>query len=157
MKIPPALLSCHAPTGVNADELMLHLFSTTDLEKNYRVNFNMIGINKRPQVKDLVSLLKEWLQFRTETVKRRLQFRLDKILDRLHILEGLLIAFLNIDEVIAIIRAEDKPKPVLMKCFKISDRQAEAILELKLRQLAKLEEIKIKTEQDELSEERKDY
>ena len=95
------------------------------------------------------------MQFRTETVKRRLQYRLDKILDRLHILEGLLIAFLNIDEVIAIIRAEDKPKPVLMKRFKISDRQAEAILELKLRQLAKLEEIKIKTEQDELSEERK--
>jgi topoisomerase-4 subunit A len=140
---------------VNADELMLHLFSTTDLEKNYRVNFNMIGINRRPQVKSLVSLLREWLEFRTETVKRRLQYRLDKILDRLHILEGLLIAFLNIDEVIAIIRSEDKPKPVLMKRFKISDRQAEAILELKLRQLAKLEEIRIKTEQDELSAERK--
>lgn len=140
---------------VNADELMLHLFSTTDLEKNYRVNFNMIGIDRRPQVKSLVLLLKEWLQFRTETVKRRLQYRLDKILDRLHLLEGLLIAFLNIDEVIQIIRSEDKPKPVLMKTFKISDRQAEAILELKLRQLAKLEEVKIKTEQEELSDERK--
>jgi len=134
---------------------MSHLFSTTDLEKNYRVNFNMIGINKRPQVKDIVTLLKEWLQFRTVTVRRRLQHRLDKIIDRLHILDGLLIAFLNIDEVIKIIRREDKPKPALMKKFKLSDRQAEAILELRLRQLAKLEEIKIKAEQKELSAERK--
>ena len=140
---------------VDIDSVMSHLFSTTDLEKNYRVNFNMIGINKRPQVKDLVSLLKEWLQFRTVTVRRRLQFRLDKILDRLHILDGLLIAFLNIDEVIKIIRQEDKPKQALMKTFKISERQSEAILELRLRQLAKLEEIKIKTEQQELSDERK--
>ena len=139
---------------VDIDSVMSHLFSTTDLEKNYRVNFNMIGINKRPQVKDLVSLLKEWLQFRTETVRRRLQFRLDKILGRLHILDGLLIAFLNIDEVIKIIRQEDKPKPALMKRFKISESQAEAILELRLRQLAKLEEIKIRAEQKELSEER---
>ncbi|NKB34781.1 MAG: DNA topoisomerase IV subunit A [Pseudomonadales bacterium] len=140
---------------VDADAIMSHLFSTTDLEKNYRVNFNMIGINKRPQVKDLVTLLKEWLQFRTTTVKRRLQYRLDKILDRLHILDGLLIAFLNIDEVIKIIRKEDKPKPALVKKFKISDRQADAILDLRLRQLAKLEEIKIKAEQKELSAERK--
>ena len=140
---------------VDIDSVMSHLFSTTDLEKYYRVNFNMIGINKRPQIKDLVSLLKEWLQFRTETVRRRLQFRLDKILDRLHILDGLLIAFLNIDEVIKIIRQEDKPKPALMKRLKISERQAEAILELRLRQLAKLEEIKIRAEQKELSEERK--
>lgn len=140
---------------VDIDSVMSHLFSTTDLEKNYRVNFNMIGINKRPQVKDLVSLLKEWLQFRTVTVRRRLQFRLDKILDRLHILDGLLIAFLNIDEVIKIIRQEDKPKQALVKAFKISERQSEAILELRLRQLAKLEEIKIKTEQQELSDERK--
>ena len=140
---------------VDIDSVMSHLFSTTDLEKNYRVNFNMIGINKRPQVKDLVGLLKEWLQFRTVTVRRRLQFRLDKILDRLHILDGLLIAFLNIDEVIKIIRQEDKPKQALMKAFKISERQSEAILELRLRQLAKLEEIKIKTEQQELSDERK--
>ena len=140
---------------VDIDGVMSHLFSTTDLEKNYRVNFNMIGINKRPQVKDLVSLLKEWLQFRTVTVRRRLQFRLDKILDRLHILDGLLIAFLNIDEVIKIIRQEDKPKQALMNAFKISERQSEAILELRLRQLAKLEENKIKTEQQELSDERK--
>lgn len=140
---------------VDIDSVMSHLFSTTDLEKNYRVNFNMIGINKRPQVKDLVSLLKEWLQFRTVTVRRRLQFRLDKTLDRLHILDGLLIAFLNIDEVIKIIRQEDKPKQALMKAFQISERQSDAILELRLRQLAKLEEIKIKTEQQELSDERK--
>ncbi len=140
---------------VDTDSVMSHLFSTTDLEKNYRVNFNMIGINKRPQVKDIVSLLKEWLQFRTVTVRRRLQHRLDKILDRLHILDGLLIAFLNIDEVIKIIRTADKPKPALIKKFKISERQAEAILELRLRQLAKLEEIKIKTEQKELAAERK--
>ena len=140
---------------IDQDAVMSHLFSTTDLEKNYRVNFNMIGINKRPQVKNIVALLKEWLQFRTTTVKRRLQFRLDKILDRLHILDGLLIAYLNIDEVIKIIRKEDKPKPALVKKFKISERQADAILDLRLRQLAKLEEIKIKAEQKELSEERK--
>ena len=129
-------------TDINA--VMSHLFSTTDLEKNYRVNFNMIGNNKRPQVKDIATLLKEWIQFRTTTVRRRLQYRLDKILDRLHLLDGLLIAYLNIDEVIKIVRKEEKPKPVLVKKFKISERQAEAILELKLRQLAKLEEIKIK-------------
>jgi len=140
---------------VDMEGVMSHLFATTDLEKNYRVNFNMIGIDKRPQVKDIKTLLGEWLQFRTDTVKRRLQFRLDKIVDRLHILEGLLIAFLNIDEVIKIIRTEDQPKQALMKKYKLSDRQAEAILELRLRQLAKLEEIKIKTEQDELSAERK--
>ena len=140
---------------IDQDAVMSHLFSTTDLEKNYRVNFNMIGINKRPQVKNIVALLKEWLQFRTTTVKRRLQFRLDKILDRLHILDGLLIAYLNIDEVIKIIRKEDKPKSALVKKFKITERQADAILDLRLRQLAKLEEIKIKAEQKELSEERK--
>lgn len=140
-------------TDINA--VMSHLFSTTDLEKNYRVNFNMIGNNKRPQVKDIATLLKEWIQFRTTTVRRRLQYRLDKILDRLHLLDGLLIAYLNIDEVIKIVRKEEKPKPALVKKFKISERQAEAILELKLRQLAKLEEIKIKAEQKELNAERK--
>ncbi len=140
---------------VDIDAIMSHLYSTTDLEKNYRANFNVIGIDKRPQVKDLACLLKEWLQFRTQTVRRRLQFRLGKILDRMHILEGLLVAFLNIDEVIRIIRKEDKPKPALTRKFKISDRQAEAILELKLRQLAKLEEIKITAEQKELATERK--
>ena len=152
---PTRIIVVPKSNRVDIDAIMSHLYSTTDLEKNYRVNFNMIGIDKRPQVKDIVSLLKEWLQFRTDTVRRRLQFRLDKILDRLHILEGLLVAFLNIDEVIKIVRTEDKPKPALIKKFKISDRQAEAILELKLRQLAKLEEIKIVAEQKELAAERK--
>ncbi|MCB1665540.1 MAG: DNA topoisomerase IV subunit A [Pseudomonadales bacterium] len=139
---------------IDVDALMLHLFASTDLERTYRVNFNMIGTNGRPQVKDLRSLLKEWLAFRTETVRRRLQNRLDRILQRLHILEGLLIAFLNIDEVIHIIRTEDKPRPVLMERFGLSETQAEAILELKLRHLAKLEEMKIKAEQSELDAER---
>jgi len=139
---------------INADELMLHLFATTDLEKSYRVNFNMIGTNGKPAVKDLRSLLVEWLAFRTDTVRRRLQYRLTKVLERLHILDGLLIAFLNIDEVIHIIRTEDKPKPVLMERFALTDTQAEAVLELKLRHLAKLEEMKIRGEQDELAKER---
>lgn len=152
---PTRIIIVPRSNRVDYDGVMSHLFSTTDLERNYRVNFNMIGINKRPQVKDIASLLKEWLRFRTETVRRRLQFRLDKILDRMHILEGLLVAYLNIDEVIRIIRKEDKPRPALMKNFKISERQAESILELKLRQLAKLEEIKIKGEQKELADERK--
>lgn len=142
---------------VDVEALMAHLFSTTDLERNYRVNFNMIGINGRPQVKALAGLLKEWLKFRTETVKRRLQHRLEKILSRLHILEALLTAFLNIDEIIKIIRFEDKPKEVLMERFSLSDKQTEAILDLKLRHLAKLEETKIKVEQDELEQERKAF
>src|SRR5690606_21548014 len=139
---------------IDVDDLMLHLFATTDLEKNYRINLNMIGINGKPQVKNLRMLLGEWLTFRTETVRKRLQYRLQKVLDRLHILEGLLVAFLNIDEVIHIIRTEDKPKPVLMERFGLSDVQAEAILELKLRHLAKLEEMNIRAEQDELAKER---
>ena len=139
---------------VNKEELMHHLFATTDLERSYRINMNMIGIDGRPQVKDLLSLLNEWIKFRSVTVRRRLQWRLDKVNKRLHILDGLLIAYLNIDEVIAIIRENDKPKPVLMTRFKISDEQAEAILELKLRHLARLEEMKIRGEQDELSVER---
>jgi len=139
---------------VDVEAAMLHLFATTDLERSYRVNLNVIGLNGRPQVKSLKGLLSEWLVYRFETVRRRLQFRLDKVLDRLHILDGLLIAFLNIDEVIAIIREEDKPKPVLMARFELTDIQSEAILELKLRHLAKLEEIKIRAEQDELAKER---
>ena len=140
---------------VDCDQLMLHLFATTDLEKNYRVNMNVIGLDGKPQVKPLIPLLKEWLQFRTQVVVNRLQFRLNKILERLHILEGLLVAYLNIDEVIAIIRREEKPKPVLIKRFKLSEIQTEAILELKLRHLAKLEEIKIKGEEESLGKERK--
>jgi topoisomerase-4 subunit A len=139
---------------VDCEQLMLHLFATTDLEKNYRVNMNVIGLDGKPQVKPLIPLIKEWLQFRTQVVVNRLQHRLNKILERLHILEGLLTAYLNIDEVIAIIRAEEKPKPVLMKRFKLSETQAEAILELKLRHLAKLEEIKIKVEEQSLGKER---
>ena len=133
---------------------MQHLFAVTDLERTYRVNMNMIGLNGRPQVKNLRSILKEWLEYRTETVRRRLQWRLDKVEARLHILEGLMEAYLNIDEVIAIIRNNDDPKPVLMKRFRISDIQAEAILELKLRHLAQLEEMKIREEQEALRLER---
>lgn len=140
---------------VDVETAMLHLFATTSLENSYRVNLNVVGLDGRPQVKNLKSLLTEWLSFRLETVRRRLQNRLDKVLARLHILDGLLIAFLNIDEVIAIIREEDKPKLVLMERLNLSDTQAEAILELKLRHLAKLEEIKIRTEQAELKAERK--
>ncbi|WNO60125.1 DNA topoisomerase IV subunit A [Rheinheimera sp. MMS21-TC3] len=139
---------------VDIEQLMQHLFATTDLEKSYRVNINILGLDQRPRVKNLVEILTEWLAFRRDTVRRRLQHRLDKVLDRLHVLEGLLIAFLNIDEVIRIVRNSDKPKPELMAAFNITDRQAEAILELKLRQLAKLEEIKIRAELDELSKER---
>ena len=139
---------------VDIDALMLHLFATTDLEKNYRVNMNVIGLDGKPQVKPLIPMLKEWLTYRTQVVTNRLNHRLDKILARLHILEGLLIAFLNLDEVIAIIRSEEKPKPVLIKRFKLSDIQAEAILELKLRHLAKLEEMKIQSERKELETEK---
>lgn len=139
---------------VDCDELMLHLCASTDLERNYRVNFNVIGLNGRPGVRNLAEILSEWLSFRKETVRRRLQFRLDQVLARLHILDGLLIAFLKIDEVIAIIRYEDKPKRELMARFGLSDKQGEAILDLKLRHLAKLEEIKIRAEQQELSAER---
>ena len=139
---------------VDLDALMSHLFATTDLERTIRVNLNVIGLDGRPAVRDLRSLLVEWLQFRTATVKLRLQYRLAKVEDRLHILDGLLIAFLNIDEVIRIIRREDKPKEVLIKRFGISDIQAESILNLRLRQLAKLEEIEIRSEQKDLAKER---
>ena len=134
--------------------LMSHLFASTDLERTYRVNQNVIQLDGRPGVCSLKELLSQWLTYRQQTVLKRLQFRLEKILDRLHLLEGLMIAFLNIDEVIQIIRSEDKPKQILMSRFDLSDRQAEAILDLRLRQLAKLEEIKIKGEQDELMRER---
>lgn len=140
---------------VDCEQLMNHLFASTDLEKSYRVNLNMIGLDNRPQVKGLVQILAEWIEFRRETVRRRLQYRLDKVLARLHILEGLLIAYLNIDEVIEIIRTEDDPKAVLMARFAITDIQADAILDTKLRHLAKLEEMKIRGEQDELEKERK--
>ena len=151
---PTRLVIVPRSNRVDTEQLMNHLFATTDLEKQYRVNLNILGLDGRPQVKPLLGLLKEWLEFRQQTVTRRLQYRLDKVLARLHILEGLLIAYLNLDEVIEIIRTEDKPKEVLMSRFALSDKQAEAILELKLRHLAKLEEQKLKGEQDELSKER---
>ncbi len=140
---------------VDVESLMLHLFATTDLEHSYRINLNMIGSSGRPQVKSLLTILQEWLVFRLQTLKRRLQFRLDKVEQRLHLLDALLIVYLNIDEVIAIIRHEDEPKQKLMKRFKLTEIQAEAILEIKLRQLAKLEEGKILREQKELIAEQK--
>jgi len=139
---------------VDADELMQHLFATTELESSYRVNTNVIGLDGRPQVKNLKVLLGEWLTYRIGTVRRRLQFRLDKVERRLHLLEGLLVAFLNLDEVIHIIRTEDQPKPVLMARFGLSELQADYILDTRLRQLARLEEMKIRGEQDELAKER---
>jgi topoisomerase-4 subunit A len=140
---------------VDKDALMAHLFATTELEKTFRVNLNVIGLDRKPGVRSLVSMLTEWITFRTATVKDRLQYRLDKVTERLHILEGLLTAYLNIDEVIRIIRSEDEPKPVLMARFDLSDVQAEAILQLRLRHLAKLEEMKIRAEQEDLEKERR--
>ncbi|MDH5737376.1 MAG: DNA topoisomerase IV subunit A, partial [Gammaproteobacteria bacterium] len=139
---------------VDKDSLMSHLFASTDLERNYRVNFNVIGNDGRPRVMSLRDILREWLAFRSDTVTNRLKARLEKILARLHILDGLLIAYLNIDEVIRIIREEDQPKKALMKKFKLSELQADAILDIRLRQLARLEEEKIRAEQKDLDEER---
>ena len=151
---PTRLVLVPRSNRIEVDAVMSHLFATTDLERTYRVNLNVIGIDGRPGVKSLLTILKEWLHFRKTTVKRRLAHRLDRVEKRLHILDGYLIAFLNIDEVIRIIREEDEPKPALIKAFRITDTQAEAILDLKLRNLAKLEEMKIRGEQDELAAER---
>ena len=151
---PTRLVIVPRSNRVDMEQVMNHLFATTDLEKSYRINLNMIGLDGRPAVKNLLEILSEWLTFRRDTVRRRLNHRLEKVLKRLHILEGLLVAFLNIDEVIEIIRTEDEPKPALMSRFGISETQAEAILELKLRHLAKLEEMKIRGEQNELEKER---
>ncbi|HHI75969.1 MAG TPA: DNA topoisomerase IV subunit A [Gammaproteobacteria bacterium] len=153
---PTRLVIVPRSNRVDLERLMLHLCATTDLERSYRVNLNMIGLSGRPEVKDLRSLLQEWLTFRFETVRRRLQYRLDKVVDRLHLLEGLLIAFLNLDEVIRIIRTEDEPKPVLMRRFDLTDVQADYILDTKLRHLARLEEMKIRAEQEELDRERRE-
>jgi len=152
---PTRLLLVPRSNRVDLEALMSHLFATTDLERTCRVNLNMIGVNGRPQVKDLRTLLAEWLGYRTETVRRRLRHRLEKVQAQIHLLQGLMIAYLNIDEVIAIIREKENPKAVLMKRFKLSDLQAEAILELKLRKLARLEEIRIKGELETLDQERK--
>ncbi len=151
---PTRLVITPRSNRVDIDALMSHLFATTDLERTYRANFNIIGIDGKPQVKNLLSMLKEWLVFRTETVRKRLQYRLDKVNRRLHLLDGLLVAFLNMDEVIKIIRSEDKPKQVLMKRFELTDEQADYILDTKLRQLARLEEMKIRAEQEALAKER---
>ncbi|MDG1751004.1 MAG: DNA topoisomerase IV subunit A [Thalassotalea sp.] len=151
---PTRLVVVPRSNRVDIEQLMQHLFATTDLEKSYRVNLNMIGLNNKPAVKNLKTILAEWIEYRRETIRRRLQYRLDKVLTRLHLLDGLLIAYLNIDEVIEIIRNYDNPKEELISRFELSERQAEAILEIKLRQLAKLEEIKIRAEQDELNKER---
>ncbi|MCB1560956.1 MAG: DNA topoisomerase IV subunit A, partial [Xanthomonadales bacterium] len=152
---PVRLVLVPRSNRVDIDSLMGHLYATTDLEKSYRVNMNLIGLDGRPQVKNLKRLLTEWLQFRSDTVTRRLKHRLDKVERRLHLLDGLLIAFLNIDEVIRIIRSEDEPKPVLMARFGLSDEQANYVLDTKLRQLARLEEMKIRGEQEDLAQERK--
>lgn len=151
---PTRLVIVPRSNRIDLEQVMTHLFATTDLERSYRVNLNMIGLDNRPAVKGLVEILNEWLLFRRETVRNRLNHRLEKVLKRLHILEGLLIAYLNIDEVIHIIRNEDEPKAVLVSRFALSETQAESILELKLRHLAKLEEFKLRGEQDELAKER---
>ncbi|MEJ1961871.1 MAG: DNA topoisomerase IV subunit A [Gammaproteobacteria bacterium] len=151
---PTRLVIIPRSNRVDMVEVMNHLFATTDLERNYRVNLNIIGLDGRPRVMGLRDILSGWLEFRITTVTRRLQHRFDKVSRRLHILEGLLAVYLNLDEVVRIIRREDEPKPVLMKRFKLSEEQTEAILETKLRNLAKLEEMKIREEQKELSEER---
>ncbi|MHB1239147.1 MAG: DNA topoisomerase IV subunit A [Gammaproteobacteria bacterium] len=151
---PTRLVIVPRSSRVDVEPLMAHLFATTDLERSYRVQFNVIGLDGRPHTRDLRGLLLEWLEFRTATVRRRLEYRLDKVRQRLHLLDGLLIAYLNIDEVIAIVRNEDHPKAALMARFGLSDLQAEAILDLKLRHLARLEEQKIRGEQDELARER---
>lgn len=153
---PTRLVIIPRSNRVDVLALMDHLFATTDLERSYRVNLNMIGLNGRPQVKGLVQILNEWLEYRLTTVKRRLQHRLDAINHRLHILEGLVIVYLNLDEIIRIIRKEDEPKTVLMKRFKLSEEQTDAILDTRLRNLAKLEEMQIRREQDNLSKEREE-
>jgi topoisomerase-4 subunit A len=151
---PTRLVIVPKSNRVDIPALMDHLFASTDLERNYRVNLNVIGLDGRPRVMGLKQLLLEWLEFRKSTVTRRLEHRHEKVSARLHILDGLLIAYLNLDEVIRIVRTEDQPKPVLIKRFKLSDNQAEAILETKLRHLARLEEMKIREEQKKLAEER---
>ena len=150
---PTRLVLALRSNRVDVDLLMDHLFATTDLEKSYRANFNMIGLDGRPQVKNLRQILEEWLQYRLITVRRRLEHRRHQVEQRLHILDGLLIAYLNLDEVIRILRTEEQPKAVLMARFQLSDAQAEAILETKLRHLARLEEMKLRGEQDQLRKE----
>ncbi len=151
---PTRLVIVPRSNRVDTGALMSHLFASTDLERSARINLNIIGLDGKPKINDLRGILKEWLEFRTSTVRRRIEYRLEKVNTRLHLLEGLLIAFLNLDEVIRIIREEDKPKPALMKRFRLSEEQADYILDTRLRQLARLEEMKITGEQKELADER---
>jgi|TARA_B110000438_G_scaffold81247_1_gene81087 topoisomerase-4 subunit A len=151
---PTRLVITPRSNRVDLESLMDHLFATTDLERSYRINLNIIGIDGKPSVMNLRQILKEWLRFRIDVTRRRLEYRLQKVDKRLHLLDGLLIAFLNIDEVINIIRTEDEPKPALIARFGLSDIQTEYILDTKLRQLARLEEFKIRGEQDELAAEK---
>ncbi len=151
---PTRLVITPRSNRVDTEQVMTHLFATTDLERSYRVNLNVIARDGRPRVMGLKPLLAEWLSFRVDTVTRRLQYRLEKVDARLHILDGLLVAYLNLDEVIRIVRTEDEPKAALMARFQLSEAQAEAILETKLRHLARLEEMKIRGEQAELAQER---
>jgi len=153
---PTRLILVPHSNRIDLEELMLHLFATTDLEKSYRVNLNIIGTNGKPQIKNLKVILTEWIEYRTETVRKKLQFRLDNILSSIHILNGLVIAYKNLDKIIKIIRNEDKPKTKLIKNFKLSEIQANSILDLRLRKLAKLEELKIKSELKELKTEKKE-
>ena len=153
-EFPTRLVLTPRSNRVDVARLMSHLFATTDLERTVRVNCNVIGVDGRPRVYGLKPLLEEWIGFRVATVRRRIEYRLNLVTARLHVLDGLLIAYLNIDEVIAIVREEDEPKPVLMARFDLSDAQAESILELKLRNLAKLEEMKLRGEQTDLLDER---
>ncbi len=152
---PTRLILVPKSNRVDVDAIMSHLFATTELEKNYRVNFNMIGVDGKPRVKNLLEILQEWLEFRLELVKKRLEYSLEKLNDRLHILEGLLIVYLNLDKIINIIRSEDDPKVVLIDQFNLTNIQATAILDLRLKNLAKLEEVKIKEELQKLVLERK--
>ncbi len=151
---PVRLVLIPRSNRIDLDEMMQHLFATTDLEKSFRINLNMIGLDGKPQVKNLKQILNEWLRFRQETVTRRLRNRLEKVERRLHMLEALRVVFLNLDEVIRIVRTEDEPKPILIKRFKLDEEQADYILETRLRQLARLEEMKLNAERDELEEER---
>lgn len=151
---PTRIVIIPRSSRVDIEGLMSHLFATTDLERSYRVNFNLIGLDGKPSVKPLLTILNEWLHYRLTTVIKRTQFQLDKILERLHIVEGLLIAYLNLDEVIAIIRESEEPKPVLMQRFGLSDRQADAILDMKLRHLAKLEEMHLRADHADLLKKR---
>ena len=153
---PTRLVLVPRSNRVDCDRLMSHLFATTDLERSYRVNLNVIGLDQRPRVKNLVGILKEWLECRQEVVTRRIRYRLDKITERLHILDGLLVAYLNLDEVIRIVRAADKPRDELMRRFELSELQATAILDLRLRQLARLEEVKIAGEKNGLEAEKEE-